>query len=70
MFANLKAEMARIDVNVKTLANSVGMHPKSFSNKLKGKTEFTRIEMMKIKSVFFKGLSIEYLFDDSKQESA
>lgn len=70
MFPNLKAEMARSGVDGKTIATSIGITPRTFSNKLCGKSEFTRSEMMKIQSGFFNGLSIEYLFDVSKQNSA
>lgn len=70
MFPNLKAEMARSGFDGKKIAAFIGISPKSFSNKLCGKTEFNRSEMMKIQSCFFKGLSIEYLFDVSKQNSA
>lgn len=67
MFKNLRAEMGREMINGCDLAKVVGITPKSFSQKMVGKTEFTRSEMMKIKKYFivqFKNeLTLEYLFD-------
>ena len=43
-----KAEMARNEKKKKKLAEELGMHPVTLSNKINGKTEFTCDEIMKI----------------------
>lgn len=60
-FPNLNAEMARNEISGTAISKKMGISPKSFSNKMIGKSEFTRSEMMKIQKVF-DGLSVEYLF--------
>lgn len=62
-FPNLKAEMARNGVSGADISSKIGVSQKSFSNKLIGKTEFTRSEMIAIQSVFEQGFTIEYLFE-------
>lgn len=44
----LKAEMARSGLTTKKLAEELGIHPATLSNKINGKTEFACDEMMKI----------------------
>lgn len=44
----LKAEMARSGLTIKKLAEKLGIHPATLSNKINGKTEFTCDEIMKI----------------------
>lgn len=68
-FLNLKAEMARSGLNGNSVSKQIGLNPKSFSNKMIGKSEFTRSEMMAIQSVF-EGKTIEYLFESSDQVPA
>jgi transcriptional regulator with XRE-family HTH domain len=63
MFKNLRAEMARRDLSGKKVAEVIGIAQKTFSNKMIGKSEFTRSEMIKMQSVFFEGLSLDYLFE-------
>lgn len=63
MFRNLIAEMAREGLNAKGIAAGIGVSEKTFRNKLNGKTEFTRSEILKIRNMFFKHLSLDYLFE-------
>ena len=63
VFRNLRAEMAREGLDGKIIANGIGVTEKTFSNKLSGKTEFTRSEMLNIRNKFFPGLKLEYLFE-------
>jgi hypothetical protein len=63
MFPNLRAEMARKNINNKHLANILDISHDSVGNKMNGRTEFTRLEMFKIKQEYFPDLSIEYLFE-------
>ena len=63
MFRNLRAEMAREGVNGIQVAEKIGICDKAFRNKMNGTVEFTRLEMKRIKSLFPKELTYEYLFD-------
>lgn len=68
MFRNLKAEMARDALTGRGIAESIGITEKSFSNKMLGKSEFTRAEMFKIQELFFENLALEYLFRWDNQD--
>ena len=71
MFPNLRAEMARKGLDGVKISARIGCTPKTFSNKMIGKTEFTRGEIFNIKRLFFPDLSIEYLFkQENKQNTA
>lgn len=72
MFPNLRAEMARKGITTKDLSSCLGCSPKTVLNKFSGKSEFTRVELFKIKNEFFPDLTIEYLFQkqNNKQNSA
>ena len=63
MFRNLKAEMAREGLSGIQVATKIGICDKAFRNKMLGSSEFTRSEMKRIKKVFPKSLTFEYLFD-------
>lgn len=52
MFFNLRAEMARKHINQLEIAVVLGISVKSVSNKMNGKSEFTRKEMFLIKRLF------------------
>lgn len=62
MFINLKAEMARTGQTNKSLSTILNTTDKTVSNKITGKTDWTRKEMFMIKKEFFPKLSLEYLF--------
>ncbi|MBQ8299481.1 MAG: hypothetical protein IJX99_06430 [Clostridia bacterium] len=68
MFANLNAEMARNRVTNEDIAVCLEVTLNTVSNKISGKTEFTRKDMWKIREGFFPSLSIDYLFDDESTE--
>ncbi|WP_147433382.1 XRE family transcriptional regulator [Paenibacillus ginsengarvi] len=70
MFKNLRAEMAREGVDGKSIAAGIGISNKAFSNKILGKTEFTRTEMLNIHRKYFPKCSIEYLFNMSDSKTA
>lgn len=70
MFKNLRAEMAREGIDGKTVAAGIGISNKAFSNKILGKSEFTRIEMLRIHRSYFSKCSIDYLFDMSDSKTA
>ena len=62
MFFNLKAELARKGLSGTDIATTIGATQKTVSNKMLGKSEFTREEMFKIKNQFFADMTLEYLF--------
>lgn len=62
MFKNLRAEMARHEKTNESLASVTGIDRASVSNKMNGKTEWTRREMYLIKMELFPKCSIDYLF--------
>lgn len=62
MFCNLKAELARKGLTGIDIAETIDATQKTVSNKMVGKSEFTRSEMFKIKNRFFKDMTLEYLF--------
>lgn len=66
MFPNLRAEMARKNINGKHLASVLNISHDSVGNKMNGRTEFTRLEMFRIKQELFPNLSIDYLFATDK----
>lgn len=65
MFENLKAEMARIGISIKTLSRDpdLNLSYETLRNKFNGKTEWTKREIWSIKSKYFQDKSIEYLFE-------
>ncbi len=67
MFNNLKAEMVRNEIKQTEIATSLGISDKTMSNKMNGKSEFTRNEMFLIKRDFFPTYSIDYLFYIDKE---
>ncbi|HEY2419885.1 MAG TPA: XRE family transcriptional regulator [Neobacillus sp.] len=70
MFPNLKAEMARKNIDGVDISVLIECTPKTFSSKLTGKTEFTRSEIFKIQKEIFPNFTVEYLFSEDEQYSA
>lgn len=62
MFSNLLAEMARNQYTGKDMSRAVGMEYGSWRNKMVGRTEFTRSEMLKIRNKVFPDMTLDYLF--------
>ena len=64
MFKNLRIEMVRLgDINGKVIADAIEITPQAFYDKMSGRSEFKRKEMVKIRNIFFKGMTLDYLFD-------
>ena len=61
MFPTLSAELARRQMTIKTLATETGINYEPLKLKMRGKTEFKRVEMLAIKSVFPE-FTLDYLF--------
>lgn len=68
MLRNLMAEMKRVGIINKDLAETIGRDEKSISNKILCKTEFTRREMVMIKKVHFPELTMDYLFEQEESD--
>ena len=61
-YSNLKAEMARKDITIESMAQMLGIHRNSVANKLNGASSFSIEEAMKIRGIFFPDLGYNYLF--------
>lgn len=61
MFFGLTIEMAKTDMETSDLAKALGINPKAAKKKLKGKSDFTMTEMVKIKKIFPEK-TLDYLF--------
>lgn len=61
-YRNLEAEMKRINIKRRDLANILHIRYATVSDKLNGKSSFTFDETFIIKKEFFPKLSLEYLF--------
>ena len=64
MFPNLLAEMARQRLTGKDISKAVNISYDSWRNKMTGKTEFTRVEMVSIRNQIFPKMTLDYLFDE------
>lgn len=58
----LITEIAKREIQKKSLAACIGVCYKTFANKMKGKAPFTWPEAQKIQSEFFPDIQIEELF--------
>lgn len=67
MFPNLRAEMARNNIKSVQLAEVLNISYDSVSNKMNGKTDFTRSEIFKIRDTFFPKFKLDYLFETENQ---
>ncbi len=67
MFENLKAEMARQDLNIKDFSKDeeLNLSYETLRNKFSGRTEWNKREMWLIKKKYFSQKSIEYLFEQN-----
>jgi len=62
MFPNLRAEMARKQITIKEIANTIGVGRAAASQKLSGKTPITLAEAFMIEKNYFPDSDIRYLF--------
>lgn len=68
MYPNLRAEMARQNIKGNDIASLLNVTKNTASWKLRGKTDFTRSEIFKIKDGLFPNLSLEYLFTSEEKQ--
>ncbi len=62
MFSNLRAEMARKQITIQEIANTIGVGRDTASQKLSGKTPITLAEAFKVESEYFPDSDVRYLF--------
>ncbi len=62
MYPNLKAEMARYNIEIKEIMEVTGKSRAAVSNNLNGRGSFSVDEAIKINRIIFPALSIDYLF--------
>lgn len=67
MYPNLKAEMARNNIEIPMIMNVTGKSRAAVSNNLNGRGNFTVIEAIQIRNKLFPDLSIDYLFSLGKE---
>ncbi len=61
-YKNLIGEIAKAEITKKELAEMLGIHWNSISNKLSGESSFTVDEAIKIRDCYFRNSLISYLF--------
>lgn len=66
MYKNLEAEMARVSIKRKDIADLLNIRYASVVDKMSGKFPFKLDEALTIKNRYFPNLSIEYLFDSEE----
>jgi plasmid maintenance system antidote protein VapI len=67
MLLNLKTEIIRKHLSEAKIAAAIKINPKTMSNKVTEKSDFTRSEMYKI-AEFFPDTDMKYLFASDKGE--
>lgn len=68
MFPNLKAEMGRKKLSIKSLSEISGINYESLKLKMRGVTEFKLCEMVEIKKKVFPDKKLDYLFQTDGEE--
>lgn len=62
MLTNLKSAMWERHISGRKIADLLKIRPETVSDKILGKTDFTRAEMFLIHDTFFKDIDMAYLF--------
>lgn|GEM_PF-362466 len=62
MYPNLKAEMARLCLKKKDIAEKTGLSVRTVYKKMDGESCFTIDEALIIRDTYFKKMSLDYLF--------
>lgn len=64
MFENIRREMAAHNMmSINDLSKELGICSKALSNKLNGRSEFNRKEMIKIQQIFGGKITLDELFE-------
>lgn len=68
MFSNIRAELARKNIEYKTVAEMLGITPPSFANKMNGRTDWKKEEIDFL--LKFTNTTYDYLFfEDESTEN-
>jgi len=70
MLRNLSSEMKRYGISQNDLSRVTHKSERSIRLKLSGKNAFSFPEAKAVRDSFFPGISLEYLFAQSEQDSA
>lgn len=70
MYLNLEAELKRKGWNKRMSAEMFGIPYNTLTTKLRGESRFTLDEVLEIKKILSVDIPIEYLFEESDQQSA
>lgn len=65
MFPNLKAEMARLNITTKKMAEEINKTESWVENRLSGKASLPITDAFNIKNAFFPNISFEYLYSNT-----
>ena len=66
VYENMRVEMARRDVSIQDVAETLGVDRSTAGAKLSGKRQFWLQEALDLSQKLFDGLSVEYLFSIKK----
>ncbi|MBQ4050234.1 MAG: XRE family transcriptional regulator [Oscillospiraceae bacterium] len=64
---NLKAELARRNIALCEVAQTLGISVKTLYNKLYGRSTFGIDEAFKIRDTYFSGMGLDYLFGKGEE---
>ena len=64
-YLNLKAEMAKRNITIESVAETLKIHRNSVSNKIHGKSAFSIEEATAIQKYYFPDKTLKYLFERS-----
>ena len=67
MYENLKFEMQKADITIEQIAEDLGVHRNTASNKINGETPLAIEEAIVIRNMRFPHLDFFYLFKKFKQ---
>ena len=70
MYMNLRAEMARADIDMFDIAKHLKVRYATVCDKMNGKYRFYYDEALEIKNKFFPKYSLEYLFESEETKTA
>ncbi len=69
MYSNLKYEMDLKGLSIETIAETLGIHRNSASNKINGSSSFSVEEAFKIQKAHFPYADMQYLFKRTNKRS-
>ena len=67
-YQNLKAEIARSNLSLLSIANGIGVSYSTFWSWANAKTPFPITKAKEVRDKFFEGQSLDYLFEETPDE--